>query len=163
MTAHEVLAHLGNPVILRFLQEIPRREEDWAAELSRRLAVVCGGEALATWRVRLARGEAAALLPWLESGQARLGDLLRRSDDRTASIDAVPLMVTREGEDIYTPDAMFVLAPGDEILFGGRGDARRSLDATLVDEATREYVLHDRDVPSSWIWRRLKGGPTARV
>lgn len=157
VAAHEVLANLGSPVLLRFLREIPRRDDDWAGRLTRRLAHRCGTQTLTLWRVRLARGEAAELIPWLESGRARLGDLLRRPEDRDRAIDAVPLMVIRDGEDIVTPDDDFVLASGDEILFAGRADARRSLETIMVDEATREYVLHDRQVPSSWLWRKLAG------
>jgi voltage-gated potassium channel len=155
VAAHEVLANLGSPVLLRFLREIPRRGNEWAAELTGRLTRRCGKQALTIWRVRLARGEAVELIPWLESGSARLGDLLRRSDDREQPIDALALMVIRDGEDVLTPDDDYLLAPGDELLLAGRAEARRSLDATMVDEATREYVLHGRQVPSSWLFRRL--------
>lgn len=160
VTAHEVLAHLGSPVLLRFLREIPRRGEDWAARLAGRLARTCGSQTLTIWRVRLGRGEASTLLPWLDTGEATLGDMLRRPEDRSRSIDAIPLMVTRDDEDIFTPDDDLVLLPGDEVLLAGRADARRSLEATMVDDATREYVIHGRQVPSSWIWRRLKADRT---
>jgi voltage-gated potassium channel len=155
VTAHEVLAQLESPVLLRFLREIPRRSDEWALLLSRRIARRCGTQSLTIWRTRLARGETAELLPWLESGEARLGDLLRAPDDRARPIEAVPLMVTRDGQDIVAPDDDFVLHTGDEVLFAGRGEARRSLEAMMVDESTREYVLYGREVPSSWIWRRL--------
>jgi hypothetical protein len=29
----------------------------------------------------------------------------------------------------------------------------------MLADATREYVLHGRHVPSSWIWRRLTRRP----
>ena len=42
---------------------------------------------------------------------------------------------------------------GDEMLLVCEPAARRLLDSTLLIDATREYVLHGRYVPSSWIWR----------
>ena len=50
----------------------------------------------------------------------------------------------------------------------GRGDiaaqpvpasTRRLLDATLLVDASREYVVHGRQVPSSWVWRKLTRRP----
>ena len=37
--------------------------------------------------------------------------------------------------------------------------ARRLLDETLLVDATREYVVHGRHVPSSWVWRKLTRRP----
>ena len=52
-----------------------------------------------------------------------------------------------------------MLAPDDELLLAGWPAARRLLDTTLISDATREYVLHGRHVPSSWIWRTLTPPP----
>ena len=46
------------------------------------------------------------------------------------------------------------LASDDELLLVGWPSARRLLDATLLVDATREYVVHGH-VPSSWVWRKL--------
>ena len=32
---------------------------------------------------------------------------------------------------------------------------RRFLETTLFDEAVSQYVLYDRHVASSWIWRKI--------
>jgi hypothetical protein len=67
----------------------------------------------------------------------------------------VPLLVRRGADCILTPDDDFDLSPDDELLFAGLPSARRALETTIVDVSAREYVLFDRHVPSSWIWRRL--------
>jgi hypothetical protein len=64
-----------------------------------------------------------------------------------------------EGGLVVAPDDDVELAPDDELLLVGRPSARRLLDSTLLADATREYVLHGRHVPSSWIWRTLTRRP----
>jgi voltage-gated potassium channel len=160
VTAHEVLTRLGSPVLLRFLKEIPRRGDTWAEELLGRLVLRCGRASLMTWQVDLSSPAVAGLRPWLQSGRATVADLLRSPADRDVPVAAVALMVVREGRDLCTPDESLVLAPDDSLLLAGLPRARRELENTFVDEATREYVLNDREVPSSWIWRRLS--PSAR-
>ena len=83
----------------------------------------------------------------------RLGDLLRSPDDRDVHLHAVVLLVARDGDVHLAPPDDFTLARGDEMLLVGEPAARRLLDSTLLIDATREYVLHGRYVPSSWIWR----------
>ncbi len=160
--AHETLARLANPALMRFLPQVPRLGEAWSATLVEKLLQRCGPRMQDMWRVRLTAEDAPALSGWLESGEARLGDLVRSPWDRERPIDAVPLLVLRDGESSLGPDDDFLLEPGDELLLVGRSSARRALDATLVDEATMAYVVGGRFVPSSWIWRRLAGQGSGR-
>lgn len=156
LVAHEVLALLGSPELVRFLHEIPRRPDAWAAEVVERLASRCGRTSLITWQIRLTADDgAAALLPWLGTDGARLGDLLRSPQDRDRPIEAVALMLTRDGVDHVNPSEDEELRAGDGLLLAGLSSARRSLDAVLADEATREYVVHDRQVPTSGLWRAI--------
>ena len=50
-----------------------------------------------------------------------------------------------------------MLEPGDEMLLAGRSTDRRALEGVLYDEAVCEYVLDNRHLPSSWMWRKLAG------
>jgi Trk K+ transport system NAD-binding subunit len=165
VVAHEVYAQLSTPLMWRFLQEVPRREDAWAAAVIDRLTQLCGEQLQAVWKVRLTATEAPALQAWLAEGGARLRDLLRNPDDRDEPLHAVPLLIARatggdDGPDVeIAPDDDFVLAPADELLLVGWPSARRLLDATLLVDATREYVVHGRHVPSSWVWRKLTRRP----
>ncbi|MFH5821643.1 NAD-binding protein [Georgenia sp. AZ-5] len=163
VVAHEVLAHLGSPVLFHLLRDIGTRGEAWAEDVVERLEALCGRGALLTWQVELTPERAGALMPWLRTGRARLGDLVRSPDDREVPIAAVPLVVVRGSGRVITPDDDFVLAPGDEIFLAGQPAARQELENVFVDEATREYVLHGREVPSGWLWRTLTPRPGARV
>jgi Trk K+ transport system NAD-binding subunit len=165
VVAQEVYAQLSTPLMWRFLQEVPRRDDAWAAAVIDRLMRLCGEQLQTVWKVRLTATEAPALQAWLTEGGARLGDLLRNPDDRDEPLHAVPLLLARAGGgDDRTgveiaPDNDFELAPADELLLVGRPSARRLLDATLLVDATREYVVHGRHVPSSWVWRKMTRRP----
>jgi voltage-gated potassium channel len=162
VVAHEVYAQLATPLLWRFLQEVPRRDDDWAAEVIDRLTGLCGEHLQAVWKVRLTATDAPALRGWLAGGGARLGDLLRDPENRDECLHAVPLLLARSGDadDVeIAPGDDTVLAPDDELLLVGWPSARRLLDSTMLADATREYVLHGRHVPSSWIWRRLTRRP----
>jgi voltage-gated potassium channel len=162
VVAHEVYAQLSTPLLWRFLQEVPRHDDAWAAAVVERLVALCGEHLQAVWKVPLTATEAPALQGWLADGGARLGDLLRDPEDRDEPLPAVPLLLARAGEDEQievAPADDVALAPDDELLLVGRPSARRLLDSTLLADATREYVLHGRHVPSSWIWRALTRRP----
>lgn len=155
--AHEVYAQLSTPLLWRFLQEMPGRGDLWAAHLIERLTRECGRHMDAVWKIRLTDEEAPALGGWLRAGGARLGDLLRNPDDRAQPLHIVTLMVQREDDSVLGPDDDFVLQPGDQLLLAGQPFDRRALQTTMIVDATREYVLHGRHVPSSWFWRRVGG------
>ena len=160
VVAHEVYAQLSTPLLWRFIRDMPARGDAWAAQLVDRLAELGHERLPVLWKVRLTPSEAPALTRWLASGAARIEELLRNPEDRDNPLHAAPLLVLRNGHATLTPDADFVLAPGDELLLAGWAAARRALETTLVVDAAREYVLTGRRVPSSWVWRRLT--PDAR-
>jgi voltage-gated potassium channel len=155
--AHEVFTQLSTPLLWRFLQDVPARGDRWAARLVDCITQRCGRRLDALWKVQLNRADAPALIPWIDTGEACLGVLLRDPDDRDVPLPVVVLMVMRDGECVLTPDDDFVLAPDDELLLCGRLAARRAVDTTMVVEAAREYVVSGRHVPVSWIWRRFSG------
>lgn len=159
VVAHEVYAQLSTPLLWRFVQELPARGDEWADSVIGRLTNLCGEHLQSLWKVRLTAKEAPALRGVFEQEPLRLGDLLRSPDDREVHLHAVVLIVARRGssdDEVHlAPPDDFVLEPDDELLLVGEPTARRLLDATLLIDATREFVLHGRHVPSSWIWRRL--------
>ena len=73
VVAREIYAQLSTPLLWRFLQEMPARGDDWAAEVIERLSGECGrpGELPHLWKVRLTEQEAPALTGWLQAAAAR--------------------------------------------------------------------------------------------
>ena len=153
--AHEVLARLANPVLMRFLPQVPHQGDKWAAELVERLAKRCGPGTPDLWRIRLDHDGAPALEDRLDGPGLRLGDLLRDPADREHPLDIVPLTLLRDGDRTMTPSDDVVLRTGDELLLAGRLRARAALSSTMTEWSVASYVLDGRRIPSSWIWRRL--------
>lgn len=123
--------------------------------LLRRITHSCGRNLNDLWKIRLNPAEAPALVSWLASGGARLGDLLRNPDDRDTRLEVVVLLAMRGTESTLTPGDDFVLQPGDELLLASRGTERRALENTLFDQAASQYAIHNRHVASSWVWRKI--------
>jgi Trk K+ transport system NAD-binding subunit len=163
VVAHEMYARLSTPLLWRFVQEIPAQGDDWAARVMERITASCGRRLQELWKERLVAGEAPALRKCLAAGDVRLGDVLRDPDDRDRPLDIVALLVLRDDHAHLTPDPDFLLAADDELLLAGRSTDRRALEGTLYDDAVCEYVLHDRHLPSSWVWRKLARADQPRV
>jgi voltage-gated potassium channel len=160
LIAHEVLARLANPVLMRFLPQVPHLGEEWAAAFVDRLVDRCGTGTPDLWQVRLTAEAAPALHARLVDGGVRLADLLRSPRGREFPIEAVPLALLRGDETVVGPNDEVLLRDGDAMLVAGRPVARRALDSTLHDEPTAAYVVEGRIVPSSWLWRRLSRDAT---
>jgi Trk K+ transport system NAD-binding subunit len=154
---HEVLARLANPLLMRFLAQVPHQDDAWAAEMVERLVDRCGTQKPDLWRVHLTEEEAPALTGWLAAGELQLGDLMRSPEDREQRIDAVPLILLRDDESVLTPPDHHRLQAGDQLLVAGRTSAWSALAATLTHRVTAAYVLDGRTVASGWAWRRLSG------
>jgi Trk K+ transport system NAD-binding subunit len=159
VVAREALSRLANPLLWRFLQGVPGQGDQWARQLVDRLTAQCGRRLPTLWQVRLTPDDAPALTAWLETGDARLGDLMRDPEDRDRRIAAVPLMVLRAGECLLGPADDDVLETGDALLLAGRPSAHRALEATQFIASAGEYVTSGRHVPSSWVLRRLSRTP----
>ena len=155
VVAHEVYAQISTPTLWRFIQEMPAKGDAWAADLIRLLLRNCGRALPALWKIKLDREQAPALTRWLSDGRVRLAELLLSPEDRARRLRVVPLLLRRGEDAVLTPDDETVLAPDDELLFAGQGAERRELESTLVVDSTADYVLFDRHVPSSWVWRKL--------
>ncbi|WP_347353437.1 NAD(P)-binding protein [Intrasporangium sp.] len=159
VTGREVLARLSNPGLMAFLPSVPRMDDGWSADLVDRLVEQCGTGTPELWLVDLDSGASPAIGRWLTAGTLTLGDLLRSPADREQVLPAVPLAVVRHDGSRARPGLDEPLRPGDRVLLAAGTVARRALDATLSHYPTAAYVLDDRFVPTSWLWRRLLRPP----
>jgi voltage-gated potassium channel len=157
LVAREIYAQLSTPLLWRFLQDMPARGNDWAAHIVDRLQQQCGQWLGSVWKITLTRREAPALWPSVRDGEARLGDLMRSPHDRSQPLPAVPLLLQHGEESILGPEDDVALAPDDQLLVAGDPPARRYLLDTMTNPAVAEYVLHNRSVPSGWLWQRVTG------
>ena len=167
LVAHEAYAHLSTPLLWRFLQEMPTQGDDWAEQLMAAMVERCGEHLADLWKVRLTPQEAPALQRWLPERGVTVGDLLRSPDDRQEPLDAVVLLLLRQGRSVLTPEADTVLEPDDQLLLAGRPTSRRAMDMTLIVEPVCDYVVTGERQPVGAVWRalsaRAQGRPAART
>lgn len=163
VVAREVYAQVSTPLLWRFIQDMPARGDPWAAELISRLRQHCGDTLPALWKVKLNREQAPALRGWLDEGGIALTDLLRSPEDRSRHLRVVPLLLLRGTDAVLAPDGETVLARDDELLFAGVGAQRRELESTMIIDSIAAYVLFDRHIPASWVWRKLSGKDVVRA
>ncbi|MDY7087827.1 MAG: NAD-binding protein [Actinomycetota bacterium] len=156
MAAREIYARLSTPLLWRFLQEMSELGEQWAADTLDRMQAYCGMQLGPVWKVNLTEWEAPGLRPWLRAGIA-LGDLLRSPRDRAERLDAVPLMLLRDGRTVLRPDDEVTVTTGDQLLLVGRGYTPRALLDTMTNRVVAEYVLTGRHVPAGWVAQRVTG------
>ncbi len=159
LIAHECLAHLTTPYLMRFLDVAHAHDNAWSARLVERVSGACGRRVPLLWSVRLDARGAPAIARWLGDRTRTLtvGDLLRDPADRENALPVVPLLVLRGADVIELPPPECALRSGDLILLAGRHVGRRRLADTLERDATRDYVLTGRHVPVGWLWQRVSG------
>jgi Trk K+ transport system NAD-binding subunit len=153
--AHEVLARIANPVLMRFLPQVPKQGEEWSNRMVDRLVERCGHGTPDLWRIRLTEEEAPAIAARLREEGIRLADLLRDPGNREESLHAVPLALLTDSTRVMAPEDDHVLRIGDQLLLAGRLRDRAALHTTLTEEPTAAYVTEGRHLPSSWVWRRF--------
>jgi Trk K+ transport system NAD-binding subunit len=156
--AQECIAILTTPLLTRFLDLVRGRDEAWCQALDKRLEELGAGRVPEIWGLRLNAADAPAVhRPLMDSTAIALTDLLRDNTDRESVLEAMPLLLDREGELTVTPERSMRLAPGDQLLLAGRPGTRRKLDLTLQNDNVLAYVLTGREHAGGWLWQKLTG------
>jgi Trk K+ transport system NAD-binding subunit len=150
--ATECLSILTTPLLARFLAAAERKRNDWANELISRIA----GLAHRTPEVwSLALTPTATPAAWREAAAdaLRLEHLLLDHADRERRLDAIALLLARDGRDTLVPDEGVALAGGDTILFCGTGAARaRQLFAANNRNAMHYVTSGEVQHGTVWSW-----------
>ncbi|HYQ92756.1 MAG TPA: NAD-binding protein, partial [Candidatus Competibacteraceae bacterium] len=156
--AHECLAVLTTPLLLRFLEIVKQQDDAWADAVIERLQKVVGSEVPDIWTVDLSATAAPGLKPALLAGDRslHLDCLLRSSSNRAESLACVPLLLVRKDRNLLLPQADSVLLHEDQILFAGTPEARALQHLTLQNVNVSEYVRSDKDIPGGWVWQWLQ-------
>lgn len=164
LVAREVLARVLTPVFWRFVEHAFERDEEWATALRDHLVERCGRHTPERDVIVLAKEETPAIAAWLEQGRTlRLGDLMRRPDDREEVLPLAALVLMRAGEPIFVPDLDMLLELGDEVLLVGEPEGLSHVAEICHYPSTVEYLATGHDVPSTWVWRQLSARRRART
>ena len=90
-----------------------------------------------------------------EVREVRLRDLLRNPARRDLQLEALPLVVTRDGDMIMLPEPDFLLRSGDVILFCGSRRSRQLINAAANNPYTLHYLTTGEEPPRSWFFQWL--------
>lgn len=158
VVAREVYSRISSPMLWRFVQQVQRSDDAWSQAVVDRLVAECGPVLPALWRIDFTAARCPAVADELTGDGVRLGDLLRRPEDRDERLPLVPLLLVRADDTaVAAPDDDEAIRLGDQILFAGRGRARRGLEATLAVPSTASYVLTGRHIATGVAWRAVAG------
>ena len=163
LVARETLARVVTPVYWSFIEHALQQDDAWSSALLERLVERCGERTPDRELVRLDPEQAPAVVRWLRDHELTLGELLSHPDDRTRPLPGVALVLIRGDDTTFTPSPDEPLRVGDQVLLVERRDARAALNRTLFYDAAVEYVATGREVPSTWLWRRLSRRAPAEV
>ncbi len=158
--AHECFATLTTPLLPLFLAVVKKQRDAWADQIIAQLQARLGDEVPVTWDVRITPRDALAVHDALmRTGKSiRLGDLLRDPTDRDRMLAACALICVRANETMVLPAEDADVTVGDECLFAGTAQARALQELTLRNANVLEYVRAGREVPVSWVWRKIASG-----
>jgi len=163
IVARRILAIVSTPLLQSFLQELVKRDEEFAKRLHAKLKNTLHGHAPSMWDVDLS-GEDAADLRLAQRNHVRLR--LRNLVHNARSIegerlDCVCLVLQRGAQRLFLPDEDLELVEGDRLLFAGRGRARHEMLWGLSDENALVGAEIGKQLPRGaiwrWFWKRRPG------
>ena len=154
--ADKIRVLLATPMLYEFISLALYQDESWACELASRVIALVGDQVPETREWSLDQGQASALQDYLtQGGQFSVAELLRDPWQRERELNAIVLLIRRRNDRMLLPDLQDALKAGDRLLICGDRAAFTRMQWTVSHRHTLEYVKTGRDVPQSWLWRRL--------
>ncbi|OBI53996.1 hypothetical protein A5707_00145 [Mycobacterium kyorinense] len=164
LTAREILARILTPVFWSFVEHAFGRDDQWATGVRDHLQERCGRRTPQRDVIALSPEQAPAIADWLRRGETlTLGDLMRRPDDRDATLPLAAVVLVHDGEPCFMPSSETALALGDQVLFVGKPEGLSQVREICHYPTTVEYLATGRDVPLTWIWARLTARSRAKT
>ncbi len=155
LVARETLARVSAPYLWAFIEQAIEQDDEWSAAMLKVLHRRCGAPTPGTQLVRLEEAQAPAAMRWMRDHELQLADLLRDPEDRVRVLPVAVLALIREDVTFYAPDLHQRAEPGDLLLLAGREQGFDILSGTLFSDSAIEYVATGRQVPSTWVFRKV--------
>jgi Trk K+ transport system NAD-binding subunit len=156
--AHDIFAHLTNPLIGVFLKQITLKDNDWANRLLSRICAIVDDVVPDIWSVTIDTKNAPAVIDWIDQGgEILLGDIMISNVDHTKNLPIVALIKqTKKGELILEPEDTTILKNGDQLLFCGPSGMENHMEWILKNHNSLNYVKTGVIIPAGILWRNLK-------
>jgi Trk K+ transport system NAD-binding subunit len=155
VVVHACLAILTSPLLARFLEASRAQDNEWCNEVLARIAGVIGERAPESWALEIDDRAAPAVAVLSQELPVTVDALCTDPQDRAERLPVIPLALVRDGEMRLLPVGAERVRVGDQLLFCGRGRARRKQSFVVANVNVLRYVVAGEDVPGGWIWRRF--------
>ena len=156
LVASRFLSVLNAPLLKEFLQEAEKQGNEWNEQLLERMAGITTTITPESWHVQIGDEETPAVTLALRLGEpVTLGNLCRSPRHRLTCLDAIPLMLRRNGRNTLLPDEKEKLEPGDRLLFCGTDKANDLMQWSLRHLNALRYVQTGHQRPDGLVWRWL--------
>ncbi|MFT3875144.1 MAG: potassium channel family protein [Propioniciclava sp.] len=163
LSVQEALARVITPDFWDFVQYAWDLSDADGAALLDRIVRVVGTESPDSRRFVIGEADTPAVARWLRTREAALGDLFRYADDRDGYIQALPVLLIRDGQPRYMPEFAKPVRPGDVVVAVGRPRAFHTMVDALHYDHTLEYLVTGASVPATWVWRLLRRRARSRT
>lgn len=155
LVARECVARIVTPRTWAFLEHAKNQSDEWAQSLLEDLLDRVGTASPMGWRLRIDGADAPAVVRWLAHDDLTIADLLRHPSDRDRFSPCLVLALTRDGRLWCHPPEDTPLRVGDDLLIASVPQGYAYLRDSLYGDAAVEYAATGRQVPSTWVWRKL--------
>jgi voltage-gated potassium channel len=155
VTARRILLRLISPLIQELLEYLETHPRLLAEAVLPALRDRISRPSPALWTLRVSNEETPALVNYLQQGDFELGNLLREPRKRSSSLEAVTLMLKRNGEQHIMPAANLPLMRDDELLICSSHKAKARARASLDNAYTLAYLATGVEPARGWLINRL--------
>lgn len=153
--AQRIIALIKTPMLIRFLESIQDRNEQWCESLVCRFDEMVKDRRLDSWSLTINDAETPAIYKQLRLGRdIDISVLCAHPQNSEARLSAMPLMVIRANQMHLLPESGFHLRIDDQILFCGLSKAWPQMQWTACNHNVLMYVLNDQE-EGGYLYRRL--------
>jgi Trk K+ transport system NAD-binding subunit len=154
--ARKIRVLFQTPLLIDYLALARDRDAEWANITVSRLSAVVGEVRPHLWTVLISKKESPAVAQGLNYGRKiSLGHLIRDPNARNQKLKCVPLLLSRDHEQILMPEDDIDIHAFDRILFCGTREVKHSMHAILTEMSSLNYVMTLKKEPESFVWRKL--------
>ncbi len=144
------------PLVYEFILQAKQQTEEWINILISRICAITNDQTPYIWTVEISKNTAPAIVELLEKQQyIALGVLEQDLHFRRLSQYCIVLLLQRQQEYILLPEANTFLEIGDKILFCSTPHFEASIEWTLNNSSTLNYILTGREGSDGIIWHWL--------
>lgn len=155
--ANHIFTLVKAPLLVVFLQQIRRQDEQWCENLLAAMNELVGDSELDSWSVNLSKEKSPAMYDSLKHGEhIPVSALSRHPLERGRLLKCKVLMIKREDDYILVPDDDFGLRIDDKVLLSGLRGSAYWIYWTLENSDVLRYILYGEADSSGYFWRKLK-------